>query len=309
MREGATPPPPPTLTQSTRELLERLPSLHDVQEVGAALWEARRDDAFIAWVAEHLGPLLMRYFGAEVFGLERWPEGPALCVGNHSGGLLSPDSFVFGAALVKEHGVEEIPFALGHDVVLDAPALGWLLRKLGAVPANHGGAHACFAADRKVLVYPGGDVDAMRPSRLRHQICFGGRKGYVRLALREGVPLVPIVAAGAHSGFYLFGDLAPLLRLVGLAQLFRLKTWPMGVSIPWGFTLGPPPPYFPPPTRILIEVMEPIVFGRQGPEAAEDAAYVEACDRMVRARMQSVMDRLVQERRRRGRWAHTDWQR
>lgn len=267
----------------------------------------RRNDPFLASLAAHAGPVLARYFGAEVRGLERWPAGGALVVGNHSGGMSSPDSWIFGAQLIAAHGVVESPFALAHDAVFKVPGMRHAIEALGGVPAAAGNAQALLQAGRKVLVYPGGDVDAMRPWRQRHTIQFGGRRGYVRLAMAAGVPIVPVVAAGSHSGFYLGGDLQPLLARLGLAQFFRLKTWPVGVSFPWGVTLGPPPPYLPLPTRILIEVLPPIELPHTGADAAQDDAMVAACDLQIRSTMEAALAVLLRERAQRGRLAARDW--
>ena len=71
-----------------------------------------------------------------------------------------------------------------------------------------------------------------------------------------------------------------------------MKVWPLTLSIPWGVTLGPAPPHFPLPSRILLEVLEPIAFERTGPDAANDTDYVAECAALVETRMQTALDQL-----------------
>lgn len=256
-----------------------------------------RDPALIESALAILEPMLERWFEPEVRGLERVPRGAALYVGNHNGGICSADTFVVGAALHRAHGMDALPYGLAHQWILRWPLLHQILVPLGAVRACHENAHRAFARGHKVLVYPGGDLDSMRPSRLRDRIVFGPRRGYIKLALREGVPIVPIVAAGAHDTFVVLDDGRWLAQALGLHRLFRLDVWPITLTIPWGLTVGVTPPYFPLPTKMLIEVMEPIAFERSGAAAAADAAYVDACHRRVHGAMERTLERLARERR------------
>jgi 1-acyl-sn-glycerol-3-phosphate acyltransferase len=153
-----------------------------------------------------------------------------------------------------------------------------------------------FDAGQKVMVYPGGDLDAMRSWRDRKKVIFGPRRGYVKLALRAGVPIVPVVTAGGHEIFRVVTDGRRFAHLIGADRYLRLKVWPVIISFPWGVTVGPPPPCIPWRTRIFQEALEPIVFDRSGEDAAEDAEYVEACHARVLATMQAALTRLYAER-------------
>lgn len=261
-----------------------------------------RDDELLADIATRIGPVLDVWFQPEIRGLDRVPEGPALLVGNHSGGTMSPDSFVLGVALYRTHGVECVPYWLGHDMVVKLPLFRRLV-PLGVVRASRTVAHSLFGAGRKVLVYPGGEQETLRTWAERDRIVFAGRTGYIRLALRERVPVVPVVVAGAHEVFVVLGAGETLARVLLTKLLFRVKTWPLTLSLPWGLTAGPPPLYLPFPVRMLGEVLEPIMFEPNGPEAARDEHYVRSCDDLVRARMQSALSRLAAERRATGRYS------
>jgi 1-acyl-sn-glycerol-3-phosphate acyltransferase len=136
----------------------------------------------------------------------------------------------------------------------------------------------------------------MRPWRDRDKIRFAGRQGYVRLALSAGVPIVPVVAAGAQQTLVILSDGQRLARALGFDRLFRLKAWPIALALPWGLLIAPLP-FIPWPSRILIEVLPPIRFDRSGPKAAADAGYVTECAAQVEQTMQACLTRLAAKRR------------
>jgi len=257
----------------------------------------RRDPDVIEQLVPLIEALTTPWFAPVVQGLERIPAGPALFVGNHSGGFVTPDSYILFCALYRRFGVAGVPYGLGHDLIFRVPGLGSAQALVGVVPAGHGNGLALLARGRKLIVYPGGDVETMRPWRDRYRIVFDGRTGYVRLALRAGVPIVPVVSAGGHSTLFVIDDMRGLARRLGTRRLFRTRVWPLFLSVPWGLALGPWMFFVPMPSRILVETLAPIRFERSGPEAAADDAYVRACADRVESAMQAALDRLADERR------------
>lgn len=255
-----------------------------------------RDPEMIAKYLRVVERFLEPYHRSEVRGAEHVPKGAALYVGNHNGGMWTPDSFLFGAEVFRMHGMDALPFALGHELVLSIPGVRDIVMPLGAIRASQKNGMRLFEAGKKVLVYPGGDVDSMRPYRKRNRIVFDGRKGYIRLALRGGVPIVPVVAAGAHSTWIVLDDLQWLAKALRADRWARIKAWPVTLCLPWGIAVGPLMPYLPFPSRILIELLEPIHFDRSGEDAAADDDYVAECDERVRATMQEALTRLATER-------------
>jgi 1-acyl-sn-glycerol-3-phosphate acyltransferase len=256
-----------------------------------------RDPKVIESLHRWLAAPLRRYFRAQVRGLERIPDGPALLVGNHSSGIITPDLFVFGAALYEARGLAGLPYGLAHEVAMRLPVAHQIIVPCGAVRASHENARRLFARGEKILVYPGGDLEAMRPFRHRDRIVFGGRRGYVRLALRERVPIVPVVTAGSHATFIILHDGRFLARWLGLKRLLRIEVWPITLSIPWGLTIGPVLVYLPYPTRMQLEVGEPIRLVPDGSEAACDEEHVRRCAERVEGAMQRMLDRLAAGRR------------
>ncbi len=268
----------------------RIPGFRDVNSL------ENRDPEVLQRFADTAGPILDAWFRPEVRGLGNIPQGAALYVCNHSGGFLTPDTWILAVSLVRQRGIEDVPYALAHQVVIEAPGTNQMLTAMGALAANPENAHRVFEAGYKVLVYPGGDLDAFRPSRDRNRVVFGPRRGYIRLALREGVPIIPVISAGAHDGWWVLSDGRWLSRLLRTHRFLRTDVLPITVSLPWGLTVGAPP-YLPLPVSVCLEVLSPIAFERSGEEAARDADYVERCHERVLDAMQISLDRLTEERR------------
>jgi 1-acyl-sn-glycerol-3-phosphate acyltransferase len=256
-----------------------------------------RDESLLLLLNRLFHGLLMRYFRAEIRGLDRIPDGPGLFVGNHSGGLMPLDALVFGSAVLMARGLADAPYGLGHELAIRIPLVHQLIVPLGAVRASHENGLGLLRRGHKVIVYPGGDVDSMRPYRDRNRVVFDGRTGYIRLALEAGVPIIPVVSAGGHSTAIVLDDGRWLAKWLGLVRSpLRTHVWPIVLSVPWGLTVGPPVLYIPLPARLLVEVLEPISFQRTGSAAARDDGYVEACGRRVLETIEASLARLAEER-------------
>src|SRR5690242_16774472 len=175
------------------------PGARSVVAMTTATALTRRDPAWIERTVPLLWPLLRAWFRPEIRGLDRIPaRGPVLLVGNHSGGNVAPDTLVFAAAFIQRFGTRRPFFQLAHKLVTAAPWLV-LLKRYGTVTASPETARAALRAGSAVLVYPGGDWEAHRPSWEGHRVEFHERHGFVRLAIETGAPLVPVVAIGGQE--------------------------------------------------------------------------------------------------------------
>jgi 1-acyl-sn-glycerol-3-phosphate acyltransferase len=253
---------------------------------------AEWDPQFTQRVAHIVGPVIKRYYRAEVRGLESFPRtGAALVVSNHSGGMLTPDVLIFAPAFYHEFGYDRPLHTLAHYGVFLGPT-GGLMRRLGVIEANRENAGKALRSGAVVLVFPGGDYDSFRPTFAENVIDFGGRTGYVRTAIDAGVPIVPTVSIGAQESqlFLARGD--SIARLLGLKRLIRMEILPISVGFPFGLSMIFPP-NIPLPTKVVTQVVEPIHLMR---EFGEDPD-VDEVDAHVRTVMQEALDRLAEERR------------
>jgi 1-acyl-sn-glycerol-3-phosphate acyltransferase len=150
--------------------------------------------------------------------------------------------------------------------VLSMPGLG-MLRKYGTVAATPQNAEGALDAGAALLVYPGGDYEVHRPTWESALVDFGGRRGFIRLAKANGVPLVPVVAIGGQETALFLSRGEGIARLLGLDRM-----------------LG----HIPLPAKITIQVLEPIDVS----DMDVDEAY-----ELVLGRMQTALTALDDERR------------
>ena len=178
------------------------------------------------------------------------------------------------------------------------PGLSFL-RKYGTVAASHDNARKALQAGAAVLVYPGGDYEVHRPSWERHRVDFGGRKGFIRLALDEDVPIVPVVSVGGQETALFLSRGECSRALLGLDRLFRLKVLPISLALPWGINVGDMLGHMPLPAKITVEALPPIdlreEFGDE-PDVDEVYDHVDAPDaghaRRARRRAAPAGDRM-----------------
>jgi 1-acyl-sn-glycerol-3-phosphate acyltransferase len=252
-----------------------------------------RDPDYIRETLPRLWLLSSLYFRGEVRGLGNIPEdGPVLLVGNHSGGNLTPDTTVFTLAFSTYFGVERPFHQLAHNLVMSWPGLGFL-RKYGTVPASPENARKALQAGAAVLVYPGGDYEVHRPSWERNRVDFGGRRGFIRLALEEDVPIVPVVGIGGQETALFLSRGEHLAALLGLDRLLRMKVLPISLALPWGLNVGDLLGHLPLPAKITVEAL-PAIHPREefGPEPDVDDVYAH-----ILRTMQETLDALAAERR------------
>ena len=134
------------------------------------------------------------------------------------------------------------------------PALGWL-RKFGTVAASPDNARKALVCGAALLVYPGGDYEVHRPSWQRNRVDFGGRKGFIRLALEQDVPIVPVVSIGGQETALFLTRGERLARCSRSTALFRLKVLPISLALPWGLNVGDMLGHIPLPAKITIETL------------------------------------------------------
>lgn len=256
-----------------------------------------RDPALVELLVDGFRMVARDYFRFEVEGVENVPAtGPVLLVGNHSGALLPLDGFFASTALHDRYGGERVPFALVHDFVFDDPLLRSYAARLGMLRAGHSGAQHAFSRGHVVLVFPGSDQDAFRPFRDRNKVVLAGRTGFLKLALREKVPIVPVVSAGTHEQLVVLSRGERLAKLVHAHAWARADVFPIVLSVPWGITSGFLP-YVPLPTQVTQAFLPAVDVSSFGPDAADDPAVLARLYGQIEGAMQATLDRLTHGRR------------
>jgi 1-acyl-sn-glycerol-3-phosphate acyltransferase len=291
---GPEPAPAPASSPPSRSLLSR--AVREIaDQAQRRIPRANLDERDPDFIRERL-PLMWLlasfWFRGEVRGLGNIPEtGPVLLVGNHSGGNMTPDTIVFTLAFNTYFGVERAFFQLAHNLVLSMPGLG-SLRKFGTVAASPANAQTALESGAALLVYPGGDYEVHRPSWERNRVDFDDRHGFIRLALAQNAPIVPVVSIGGQETALFLSRGERLARILALDRMFRLKVLPISLAIPWGLNVGDMLGHLPLPAKISIETLPAIDLRAEfGPDPDVHDVY----DHLMRL-MQDTLDALAAER-------------
>jgi 1-acyl-sn-glycerol-3-phosphate acyltransferase len=256
-------------------------------------WFDAWDPGYIRTTLPALRALSKIYFRAEVRGLDNIPEkGPVLLVGNHSGGTLIADTFVFAQAFYDHFGPLRRFHQLAHDLVFRLPGARASLSKYGTVPASPENMARALERDAALLVYPGGDHETYRPSWESDKIDFAGRTGFARLAIEHNVPIAPVVAIGGQETALFLGQGRDLARRLRLDRLLRLKVLPAQIAPPFGFTVLDLPARVPLPSKIVVRALPAIdLKKRLGRSPDPEDAY-----ELVTGTMQRALHKLAEER-------------
>lgn len=280
--------------------------------------KTRRSADFILKSRKYLLPLLKYLFGCEVIGLEKLQaDRQYLLVGNHSVGVMIEGFMLLDAWEARFSG-HPICYALAHRFFFNFPAINSMMNKVGCIPASYEASQEAFAEGNSVLVFPGGNYEAMRTYSEREVCDFGQKKGWIKLALKNQVPVVPVSIAGSHfvnpnfvrSRFMAYVMILPALfhvkwfpislsqivyaTLVFLVTSLFLPMWAVIILTYFTFGLG----YFFPiiPAHVHAQVNEPIDLislnteKKSVDELIADPIFLQACYDLILKTVQKNMD-------------------
>jgi 1-acyl-sn-glycerol-3-phosphate acyltransferase len=286
------------------------------EQAQAAMEDKRSDQngGLSGWVAERAGEwdlsgqdettlqrqkffwnvLVDYWFRMEMDGWENIPAPPALLVGIHSGAPFVWDAWTVGIQWWRRFGQERPLHGTAHDALMAIPIIGRYFRSMGVLPAAPDAIATALAEGRDVALWPGGEVDSLRPWAERDRANLAGRTGFVKMAIRAGVPIVPIATVGGADAMPVLIRGDRLSKVLQLDRLLRLKVFPLAVSLPWGIAPAALP-QLPLPAKIRTRFM-PVVELDHDPARAEDDEYVDGKYREVEDSIQEGMDALARKR-------------
>jgi 1-acyl-sn-glycerol-3-phosphate acyltransferase len=273
---GAELPPEP----DPRELRRLIPA----QEPGRELDDWGRSERVFGVVERLLDFYYHYWFRVEQEGIEHVPsEGGALLVSNHSG-ALPPDAPMIMQTVRHEHPAPRPIYMLGEHWFKGYPGIGMLANKIGIVAAHPANAQRLLHDEQRLaLVFPEGQKGSRKLYWQRYRLRRFGRGGFVRTAMRAGVPIVPIAVLGAEEAMPIFAHVPLLQRLTGLIY------FPINHAFPhFGVAAG----LMYMPAKFKIHFLEPVDLSAYGPEDADDVALVGSLAEQVRGRIQAELDAL-----------------
>jgi 1-acyl-sn-glycerol-3-phosphate acyltransferase len=270
---------------------------------GVSGWLARRagdwdlagaDDVTMHRQKFFWNALVDYWFRMEFDGWENLPEPPVLLVGIHSGAPFVWDAWTVGVQWWRRFGNERPLHGTAHDALMAIPLIGRFFRAMGVLPAAPDSIATALAEGRDVALWPGGEVDSLRPWSERDRANLAGRTGFIKMAIRTGVPIVPIATVGGADAMPVLIRGDELAQFLRLDKVLRLKVFPLAISLPWGIAPAALP-QLPLPAKIRTRLMPPVEIDHD-PARAEDDEYITAKYAEVQDSIQRGMDALTRKR-------------
>jgi 1-acyl-sn-glycerol-3-phosphate acyltransferase len=233
-------------------------------------------------------PIYRRWFRAEWEGLEHIPaEGGALLVGNHGGAIPSD-------APVVMHGIEtelgRPVYGMADNLFRLLPVVGTLWSRAGGVPAHPDNAYRLLHDEQQLaLVFPEGTKGTGKLARDRYQLRRFGRGGFVEIAMRAGVPIVPLAVIGNEEAMPI------VYKASRLARLMNLPYFPVTANqFVFGPVLGLVVPL---PSKFRIRVLPPVFFDAAPNQERYNRSQVMDHAERIRTQIQEALYDMLRRRR------------
>lgn len=220
-----------------------------------------------------------KYFRVRTNGIANIPaEGPALIVANHSG-TVPLDAVMMQYAVYAEHPNQRVVRSVAANLAFRTPFIGPLARKSGNAVACDDDAMELLGRDELVGIFPEGYKGVGKGWRERYRLQRFGRGGFIQIALRTRVPVIPAAIVGAEEAYPMIANLK------GLAGMFGFPYFPVTPTFPLLGPLG----LLPLPSRWLIEFGDPIQMDDYPDDAAEDPMLVFDLSDKIRDTIQQML--------------------
>ena len=262
---------------------------------GPAHEDHRRSDVDAWGRSEHLRQLTRRlydpfykhYFRVEWEHFDRLPEsGGALIVANHAG-AIPPDAPAIMHGIETELGRRV--YGLAENLFRSVPVVGTLWARGGGVAAHPDNAYRLLHDEGQlVLVFPEGTKATGKRFTERYQLHRFGRGGFVEIAMRAGVPVIPIAVVGAEEAMPIVFKSSRVAKLMGLPYFpvtaNMLMMGPLGLV---GYL----------PAKFRLRVLPPVHFDvASGQERYSRSRVMDESER-IRATVQEALYDMLRTRR------------
>ncbi|HXJ20787.1 MAG TPA: lysophospholipid acyltransferase family protein [Polyangia bacterium] len=240
------------------------------------------DPTFLDRTSPLLEFLWSRYFRVRLIGIENVPDvGPALLVGNHSGGIPY-DGALLLHGIHRDHPRHRRVRPLVANFAFRAGWMANVVARIGGVPASRENAMPLLGSGQLVAVFPEGLRGVGKLYRERYRMARFGRGGFVRLAAEAQVPILPVAIVGAEEIHPVIGKLTRLAEPLGLPYI------PITPTFPWLGPLG----LLPLPTKWTIQIGSAIA-----PPAPQDRSGLLHVAEAVRGAIDTMIADLLIQRR------------
>ncbi len=244
--------------------------------VGRALRATGRDPEELAYkvLPSFLLGVIQKYLRVRSVGSSHLPKkGPAIIISNHSG-FMGFDALMLAYEIYQKK--KRVARIIAHKLWFFRPEISVHAKKLGLVPATFENGLRIIKKNEMLILFPEGEEGNFKPSRqMYHLKRF--RRGFIRLALHTGAPIIPSMVIGAEETH------------ITLSQI-RWAKEVLGIIIPIPLNV------IPIPVKWRIKFLKPIYI-EKNPEKAEDMAYVTRLTREVRKQLQQAIHAELKHRK------------
>jgi 1-acyl-sn-glycerol-3-phosphate acyltransferase len=232
-------------------------------------------------------PIYSKWFRAAWTGLEKIPsEGGALLVANHAGAIPS-DAPVIMHGIEKELG--RPVYGLADYFFRTVPVVGTLWARAGGVSARPLNAYRLLREQNQLaLVFPEGTKGPSKSYTDRYQLRRFGRGGFVEIAMRAGVPVIPIAVVGSEEAMPVILRLPTLARALGVPYVpitaNLLAIGPLGVVVPF-------------PAKFKLQVLDPVYFDVPPDQERYSKSRIMEESERIRSHIQESVYDMLRDRR------------
>ena len=232
-------------------------------------------------------PLYSKWFRAEWEGIEKIPtEGGALLIANHAGAIPS-DAPVIMHGIEKELG--RPVYGMADYFFRTVPVVGTLWARAGGVSARPANAYRLLREQQQLaLVFPEGTKGPSKSFTDRYQLRRFGRGGFVEIAMRAGVPVIPIAVVGSEEA------MPVLMRLPAVSRALGLPYFPITANL---LAFGPLGMALPFPAKFKLRVLDPIDFGVAPDQERYSKSRIMEESERVRSELQEAIYDMLRDRR------------
>ncbi len=259
------------------------PRLSDVDEWG-------RSEKMRALARRLYEPFYSQWFRAEWEGLEKIPaDGGALLVANHAGAIPSDAPAIM-------HGIEtelhRPVYGLADHLFKSVPVVGTLWSRVGGVVAHPDNAYRLLREQNQLtLVFPEGSKGPGKLYTERYRLRRFGRGGFVEIAMRAGVPIVPIAVVGAEESMPILWNYSRLAKIIGVPYV------PITANmVVLGPILGPLGAFLYFPAKFKLRVLDPVTFDVPPDQPRYSKARVMDEAEAIRQRIQEALYDMLRKR-------------
>lgn len=246
-----------------------------------------RSERFREMTRQLYDPMYRHFFRVEWEGLEKVPtDGGALLVSNHAGAIPADAPAIM-------HGIEtelgRPVYALADYIFRTMPVVGTLWSRAGGVVAHPDNAYRLLREQQQLaVVFPEGTKGTGKPFTDRYKLRRFGRGGFVEIAMRAGVPVVPIAVVGAEEAMPIVHNFKGIAKAAGIPYV--PLTANMVVLGPLLGVLG----YF--PAKIKIRVLDPVRFDVEPDKPRYSRSKIMEASEEIRRQIQQALYDMIRTR-------------